>query len=378
MPAPHPGLVTVSGRPCPPPGPADMSEAKHRKKAGAKGAPPEPGRRGEAGQPPEPARGAGGGGGGGGGWADPRTVLCLLSLGTSLALAWFVFQQSEKFDNVENKYQLLKLEATEFHSLQSQVDLISEKCQKSEAMIKQLKDFQIIAHLKRLQEDVYNLKTWSNRITEKRDKLNNNMTALYQAVTNTDQSTSFLAKEVSLKITAVKTDIRRISGLVTDVTSLTESVQDLESKLEKAEQNTIKNIGDLLSSSIDRTAKLRSLASENSERIQVARKMLSELKSDFTKHSDRLLNLESDRAKILKTVNFANDLKPKVYNLKKDFSRLEPMINDLTLRIGRLVADLLQREKEIAFLNEKISNLTIVQTEIKDVKEEITKISDIN
>ncbi|XP_036721563.1 inhibitor of nuclear factor kappa-B kinase-interacting protein [Balaenoptera musculus] len=187
-----------------------------------------------------------------------------------------------------------------------------------------------------------------------------------------------MAKDVGLKITTVKTDIRRISGLVTDVTSLTDSVQELENKIEEVEKNTVKNIGDLLSSSIDRTAMLRKTASDNSQRINSVKKILSELQSDFSKHTDRFLSLESDRAKVLKTVTFANDLKPKVYNLKKDFSHLEPLVNDLTVRIGRLVTDLLQREKEIAFLKEKISNLTIVRAEIKDMKDEIKHISDMD
>lgn len=242
----------------------------------------------------------------------------------------------------------------------------------------QLKSFQLIARLKHLQKEIYAVKAWSNKITEKQNRLNNNLTALSQDVTNVDQNTTSLAKTVGLKITTVKTDIRRISGLVTDVTSLTESVQELENKVEKVEKTTVKNIGDLLSSSIDRTAVLRKLASENSQRNSQVNDMLSDLKRDFSKHTDRFLSLESDRAKILKTVNFANDLKPKVYNLRKDFSRLEPLINDLTLRIGKLVTDLLHREQEIAFLNEKISNLTVVQAEIKDIKEEIAHISDIN
>ncbi|XP_012643075.1 inhibitor of nuclear factor kappa-B kinase-interacting protein isoform X2 [Microcebus murinus] len=349
-----------------------MSEVKSRKKPGPKGAPAEPEKRSEGGKSPE-ARG-----GGGGGWADPRTALSLLSLGTCLGLAWFVFQQSEKFAKVENQYQLLKIKTNEFQGLQSKITLISEKCQKSEAVMEQLKSFQIIAHLKHLQEEIYEVKTWSNRITEKQDILNNNLATLSQDIIKVDQSTTSLAKDVGLKITTVKTDIRRISGLITDVTSLTESVQELENKIEKVEENTVKNIGDLLSSSIDRTAMLRKTASENSQRINSVKKTLTELKNDFDKHTDRFLSLEGDRAKVLKTVAFANDLKPKVYNLKKDFSRLEPLVNDLTLRIGRLVTDLLQREKEITVLNEKISNLTIVQAEIKDIKDEITHISDMD
>lgn len=57
---------------------------------------------------------------------------------------------------------------------------------------------------------------------------------------------------------------------------------------------------------------------------------------------------------------------------------MEPLVNDLTLRIGRLVTDLQQREKEIAFLKEKISNLTTVRAEIKDMKDEIKHISDMD
>lgn len=338
-----------------------MSEVKSRKKSGPRGASAEPGKRSEAGKSPD-ARGSGGGG-----WADPRTGVSLLSLGTCLGLAWFVFRQSEKFAEVENQYQLLKMETNEFRGLQSRISLISEKCQKSEAIIEQLKSFQILTHLKRLQEEIYEVKTWSNRITEKQNILNSNLTTLSQDVTKIDQSTTSMAKDVGLKITTVKTDIRRISGLVTDVTSLKDSVQELENKIEKVEKNTVKNIGDLLSSSIDRTAMLRKTASENSQRINSVKRILSELQSDFNKHTDRFLSLESDRAKVLKTVTFANDLKPKVHNLKKDFSRLEPLVNDLTLRIGRLVTDLLQREKEIAFLNEKISNLTTVRADRKSI-----------
>ncbi|KAM6215712.1 inhibitor of nuclear factor kappa-B kinase-interacting protein isoform 2-T2 [Rhynchocyon petersi] len=349
-----------------------MTEVKSRKKSAPRAASAEPGIQSE-GKKSADARG-----GGGRGWADPRTGLSLLSLGTCLGLAWFVFQQSEKFARVENQYQLLKTETSEFQGLQRKISLMSEKCQKFEALVEQLKSFQVTVHLKHLQEEMYKVKSWSNRITAKQSLMNNNLTTLSQEVTKIEQSTTSVAKDAAIKIATIKTDVRRISGLIADATSLTDSVQELESKIENVEKNTVKNIGDLLSSSIDRTAVLRKTASENSQRINSVRKTLSELQSDFSKHTERFLSLESDRAKVLKTVNFANDLKPKVYNLKKDFSRLEPLVNDLTLRIGRLVTDLIQREKEIAFLNEKISNLTTVQAEIKDMKDEITHLSDMD
>lgn len=58
----------------------DMSEVKSRKKPGPKVAAPEPEKRSDGRKNPE-ARGHAG-------WADPRTGLSLLSLATSLGLAW--------------------------------------------------------------------------------------------------------------------------------------------------------------------------------------------------------------------------------------------------------------------------------------------------
>uniref|UniRef100_A0A8C6N1D4 IKBKB interacting protein n=1 Tax=Mus spicilegus TaxID=10103 RepID=A0A8C6N1D4_MUSSI len=345
-----------------------MSEVKSRKKPGPKVAAPEPEKRSDGRKNPE-ARGDAG-------WADPRTGLSLLSLATTLGLAWLVFQQSEKFAKVEKQYRLLQTESSEFQGLQSKISLISSKYQECEALVEQLKAFQIAAHLKLLQEEIHEMKTWSNRITERQGTLNNTLTRLSEDIIKVDQGTASMAKDVGLKITSVKTDVRRISGLVTEVESLTDAVQALENKVKKVETATVENIGDLLSSSIDRTSALRKTASENAKRIDSVAQRLAELQGDFDEHTDRFLSLESDRAKVLKAVSFAKDLKPKVSNLKKDFSRLEPLVDDLTLRIGRLGSDLMQREKEIAFLKEKISNLTVVQAAIKDIKDEITHISD--
>ncbi|XP_074936502.1 inhibitor of nuclear factor kappa-B kinase-interacting protein isoform X1 [Phalacrocorax aristotelis] len=304
---------------------------------------------------------------------------------------------TEKFQNVTNSWRRsldemntntsslksdVKFIHTEVTSQINEVDQriksLSERCEKTWNLMEQLEDLQTISRIKHLQEDIYAMKTRSSSIIKKQEELQKNLTTLFHAVSSVEQNAASVAKNITLTIVTVKTDIRRISGLVSDMTALTDSLQMLEDKVEKGEKKTVENIGDLLTSSIDRSTKLQSLASSNARKIEQIKTALSELRSDFSKHSDRLLNLEGDRAKVLKTVTFANDLKPKMYKLKKDFAILEPLINDLTLRIGRLVEDVLQREKEIALLNEKLANLTRVQTEIKDTKDEITKISDTN
>ncbi|XP_063178812.1 inhibitor of nuclear factor kappa-B kinase-interacting protein isoform X2 [Chroicocephalus ridibundus] len=311
-------------------------------------------------------------------WMDSRTTLSISSLAVCLVLTWFLFQQSNKFANMEEKYSFLQQEAEKFLDVENKVNLISEKCEKTWNLMEQVEDLQIIPHVQHLQEDIYAMKARSSSIIKNQEQLRKNLTALFHAVSSVEENAASVAKNTTLTIVTVKTDIRRISGLVSDMTALTDSLQTLEDRVEKGEKKTVKNIGDLLTSSIDRSTNLQTLASSNARKIEQIRTALSELRSDFNKHSDRLLNLEGDRAKVLKTVTFANDLKPKMYKLKKDSAIFEPLISDLTLRIGRLVEDVLRREKEIALLNEKLANLTRVQTESKDTKDEITKISDMN
>ncbi|KFZ55394.1 Inhibitor of nuclear factor kappa-B kinase-interacting protein [Podiceps cristatus] len=311
-------------------------------------------------------------------WMDSRTSLSIVSLSVCLVLTWFLFQQSNQFADMEKKYNFLEQEAKKFPDVENKVQLISEKCEKTWNLMEQLEDLQIISHIKHLQEDIYTVKTRSSSVIKNQEELQKNLTTLFHAISSVEQNAASVAKNITLTIVTVKTDIRRISGLVSDMTALTDSLQTLEDKVERGEKTTVKNIGDLLTSSIDRSTKLQSLASSNSRKLEQIKTALTELRSDFNKHSDRLLSLEGDRAKVLKTVTFANDLKPKMYKLKRDFAILEPLINDLTLRIGRLVEDVLRQEKEITLLNEKLANLTRVQTEIKDMKDEITKVSDMN
>ncbi|OCT86213.1 hypothetical protein XELAEV_18019905mg [Xenopus laevis] len=242
------------------------------------------------------------------------------------------------------------------------------KLKHTEETVKNLGDLQIV---KQLKIDIENIEKWSSLNSGKRHQLEGNVTTLQEAVAQIEHSTATISKEVSMKIGAVKTDVRRISGLESDVQLLMESVQELEEKLAKVEKKTVESIGGMLAGSIDRISSLKSSVSRNSDRIDLMKEKLSQLRENFSGNSERLLNLESDRLKVMKAVNFATDLKPKVFTLRKDFQNLDNMINELSSRIGRLAADLLSRERDITLLNDKLYNLTQIKSDILDLSDKI-------
>ncbi|KAM9311474.1 inhibitor of nuclear factor kappa-B kinase-interacting protein-like [Gastrophryne carolinensis] len=238
----------------------------------------------------------------------------------------------------------------------------------------ELKDLQIHQVLAQLQNDLANMERWTSHMSGKRGQLEANLTTLEQTVSQIDQNTATIAKDVLGKITAVKTDIRRVSGMEDDLALLTDSVNNLEKKLEKVQKDTAQSIGDALARSVDQIGSLKSRVSTNSDRIDLLKLRLVELRGNFTANSEKLSGLESDRMKILQAVNFANELKPKVLTLKKDFVRLEDLLSDLSLRIGRLAADLLNRERDINALSDKMYNLTVIKSEIVSLEDKISNV----
>ncbi|XP_026554041.1 inhibitor of nuclear factor kappa-B kinase-interacting protein isoform X1 [Pseudonaja textilis] len=290
---------------------------------------------------------------------DLQTVSSLLSLVAILGLSWFLFQQSVQLAAVEKKYHILKEEAVKFQDMENKINTISEKCEMVPSLTKQLEDLNVIPQMKYLQKEISIMQLRSSRLIQEEEELQLNLTSLFDAVAKHEEKT----KGISIKIADVKTDIRRISGLQTDISLLIENLEILEDKVNKVEKAIIQNIGDLLTSSIDRTTKLQNIASENTREVKHIKAKSFELKADSTKQFNKLLELESDRAKVLTTVAFANELKPKVHNLKNDLAHLLLVLDELTLRIGRLLGDLLESQKELALLNKKLSNLTSVQTQ---------------
>ncbi|XP_073423941.1 inhibitor of nuclear factor kappa-B kinase-interacting protein isoform X2 [Dendrobates tinctorius] len=322
---------------------------------------------------------------------DLRTTLCSLCLAVCVALTWIVFQQSQNFTIFEQKLQSLRSESSALQELEEKVGQIFGKLKSTDEVLAEatsssslmeettqtmtkLKDLQITQRMEQLQKDIGNIEQWTSLISAKRDQLEVNLTALEQAISQVEQTTTDISKEVSNKMASVKTDVRRISGMETDIISMTDSVNELEKKLEKVEKNTAERMGDALFGSIDRITSLKSSVSRNSDRIDLLKIRLMELKGNFTDNSDKLSSLESDRLKVLQAVNFANELKPKVFTIKKDFAYLETMINDLSLRIGRLASDLLNRERDINLLSDKMYNLTVMKSEVLDLSNKISNV----
>ncbi|XP_015207325.2 inhibitor of nuclear factor kappa-B kinase-interacting protein isoform X2 [Lepisosteus oculatus] len=309
---------------------------------------------------------------------DIRTITCLLSLAVCLVLTWVVLLQAARFADIEEKSRLLYEKAADIEGLSNEISEISRKFESAQHLLTKLKGQAKPPDMEKLKQDIAQLTEWSASLTAKREASEENLSALSRAVAQIEQKTASITKDVAVKVSAVKTDLRRMSGLESEVEALLSSAQQLGEKVKQAEKQMVQKIGDLLVGSIARTSELKSSSERNSDKVDLLKRKLAELKEEDARLSERLLNLESGRARLLKTVTFASDLKPKVFTMRKDFSLLEPRVSDLTLRIGRLASDILEKEREIALLKDTFSNLTVVKSDLQRVKQQLTEVREVS
>lgn len=306
--------------------------------------------------------------------------MCFLSLAVCGALSWVVLQQNARFSEMEEKYKSLHGKTSSLFDMEEKVMKVSQKCESVQPMLESLEAQRgsLRPQLESFEQEVGRLKEWASGLTEKRSQLQSSLAELGGAVGQIEERTSAITKDLTNKVASVRTDVRRMDGLQSELESLLSKVGELEDKAAQVERNMIKRIGDVLAGSIDRVSNVRSASERNTQAIEQLRKRVSELSTADKQISERIMELESGRARLIRTITFAGDLKPKVASIRRGFGAFEPQLSDLTLRIGRLAEDLTKREREIAELRQTLANLTTVERDLNVTSKQVSEIADVS
>ncbi|NWY60132.1 IKIP protein, partial [Chionis minor] len=257
-------------------------------------------------------------------WMDSRTTLSVFFLALCLVLTWFLFQQSNQFANMEEKYNFLKQEAEKFLDVENKVNLISEKLESSESILQEaassvsvMTEFeQEISSLHNTINDIQNteqtLSIKMQSINEKFQNVTNSWRSLDEMITNT----SSLKSEAKFIHTEVTSQINEVDQRIK---SLSERVRDLE-------DSTARNIKTLKRQEDDEFSRI-------------------EQKLDL--HAKTVKNLEEEQNSL---VAKDADLNQKLANYEPKIEECKthlPTIENAIHSILRLASELLSMEKKI-------------------------------
>nr|XP_004650257.2 inhibitor of nuclear factor kappa-B kinase-interacting protein isoform X1 [Jaculus jaculus] len=325
-----------------------MSEVKSRRKPGSKGVPAEPEKRSEGRKSREGRDGAG--------WADPRTGLSLLSLGTCLGLAWLVFQQSEKFAKVENQYQLMKIESSKFQELQSKISLISEKLESTESILQEATSSmslmtQFEQEVSGLQRFIHDIQNSEKILTQKTQNLN----AKFQNVT--DFWTRTLT-EMNANADMFKSEAKHIHSEVTvQINSAERGIKSLTERLKDLEDSTLRNIRTVKRQEEDDLLRVEERLGSDTKAVEKLEEEQHALHARDEEMTNKLSSYEPRVEECKAHLPAIEDAVRSVLRVSQDLMGTEKKMEDLTMQMFNLEDDMLKTISEIMEMQKTLEGI---------------------
>ncbi|XP_055970388.1 inhibitor of nuclear factor kappa-B kinase-interacting protein isoform X1 [Sorex fumeus] len=327
-----------------------MSEVKNRKKSGPKGAPAEPGKRSEGGKSPE------GPGSGGGRWADPRTGLSLLSLGTCLGLAWFVFQQSEKFAKVENQYQLLKIETSAFQGLQNKISLISEKLESTESILQEATSSMSL--VTQFEQEISSLQSSMHKTQSSEEMLTQKMQSLTEKFQNVTDFWKRSLEEMSVNTDIFKSESKHIHSQVTaQLNRAEQGIKSLTERLRDLEDSTLRNVRTVKRQEEEDLLRIEEQLGSDTKAIE---RLEEEQHALFARDEDLTNKLSNYEPKVEECKTHLPAIESAIHSvlrISQDLIGTEKKMEDLTLKMFNMEDDMLKAVAEIMEMQKTLEGL---------------------
>ncbi|KAM5289393.1 inhibitor of nuclear factor kappa-B kinase-interacting protein isoform 1-T1 [Ctenodactylus gundi] len=322
-----------------------MSEMKSRKKPGPKAAPAESGKRSEGARSPEARR-----------RSDPRTGLSLLSLGTCLGLAWFVFQQSEKFAKMENQYQLLKIESNEFQGLQSKISLISEKLESTESILQEATSS--ISLMTQFEQEVSSLQGFIHDIQNSEKILTQKMQKLNEKFQNITDFWNRSLAEMNDSTDVFKSEVKHMHSQVTaQINTAEQEIKLLSDRLKDLEDSTLRNIRTVKRQEEEDLLRVEEQLGSETDTVKKLEEEQSELLARDKDLTDKLSSYEPrvEECKMhLPTIESAIH---SVLRVSQDLTGTEKRIEDLTMQMFNMEDDMLKAVSEIMEIQKALEGI---------------------
>lgn len=334
-----------------------MSEVKNRKKPGPRAA-PDDGHRGEGGK----------GGGGGGGWADPRTGLSLLSLGTCLGLAWLVFQQSEKFTKMENQYQSLQTETSEFRGLQNKISLISEKLEATESILQEAT--WAMSLLSQFEQEVSSLQSVVRHVQNGEETLAGEARGLREKLRNITAACRRSQEDMLASTDAFKSEAKHIHSQVTvRINSAEQEMSVLTERLKDLEDGTLRNIRTVQRQEEEDLLRVEEQLGSDATAV---RKLEAEKNELFARDKELTLKLSSYEPKVEECKTHLPAIENavrSVLRVSQDLMGTEKKVEDLTVQMFHVEEDMLNAVSEVMELQRALEGVQYDNSMLKMQRE---------
>ncbi|XP_073506005.1 inhibitor of nuclear factor kappa-B kinase-interacting protein isoform X1 [Phyllobates terribilis] len=318
--------------------------------------------------------------GSGSSYLDFRTALCSLCLAVCVALTWIVFQQSQNFTILEQKYLSLRSESSALQELEEKVGQIFGKLKSTNEVLAEATSSSSL--VSNLQKQLTNLYADIDHIQNRELSLSEKMQTINLRFQNVTDSWKKSLDEMNLKSDSVKTETKSFHNQMTlKINSADQTLKQLSEKLKEFESGTLRNFRTVKTQEDDDLQRIsevqewddnaiKELEKEQSDLADLnnkVRKNMEEFQPKLTKCIKNLPTIDSAVHSLLKVSNEMQDLEKKmntlteqVFNTEDNLLKIITETLEIQHALERMQYDnsILKLQNEVSVLKEKANILS--------------------
>ncbi|XP_040201150.1 inhibitor of nuclear factor kappa-B kinase-interacting protein isoform X1 [Rana temporaria] len=319
---------------------------------------------------------------------DVRTLLCCLCLALCATLTWTVFQQSQNFILLEQKYQTLQSRSSALEDLEAKVGDIFGKLESSDnSLAEATASSFLVNHLQQqissLHNDIDHIQTNEQALS----KMMQNVNIKFQNVTDTWKRN---LDEMNLEANSVKSETKLFHQQMTSkINSADQTLKVLSEKLKEFEDSTPRNfrtvrkqededfqrISDVLDYDAKAIEDLITRQNELANMNQEVQKNIIQFEPKLTECIDNLPVIDNAVRTLLKVSNEMldydkriNELTVQVFNTEDTLLKIISETLEIQHALESMQYDksILKLQNEISVLKEKTKTLSSVKESVSE------------
>ncbi|NXE34021.1 IKIP protein, partial [Ptilorrhoa leucosticta] len=265
-------------------------------------------------------------------WMDSRTSLSIVSLAVCLVVSWFLFQQSSQFADLERKYNFLQQEAEKILDVGNKVNLISEKLESSESILREAASS--VSVMTEFGQEIPSLHNIINDIQNNEQTLSLKMQSINEKFQNVTNSWRRSLDEMNINARGLKSEAKFIHTEVTSkINEVDQRIKSLSERVRDLEDSTARNIRTLKKQEDDEFSRVEQKLNLDAKLVEKLEEERNSLVAKDTDLNQKLANYE-----------------PKIEECKTHLPTIENAIHSIL----RLSSELLGMEKKIQDLKTQL------------------------
>ncbi|NXF44684.1 IKIP protein, partial [Oceanites oceanicus] len=274
-------------------------------------------------------------------WMDSRTSLSIISLAVCLVLTWFLFQQSGQLADMKKKYNFLQQEAEKFLDVGNKVNLISEKLESSESILREAASS--ISVMTEFEQEISSLHNIINDIQNNEQTLSIKMQSINEKFQNVTNSWRRSLDEMNTNTSGLKSEAKFIHTEVTSqINEVDQRIKSLSERIRDLEDSTARNIKTLKRQEDDEFSRVEQKLDLHAKAVEKLEEQQNSLVAKDTDLNQKLSNYEPKIEECKTHLPTIENAIHSILRLSSELLSMEKKIEDLTTQLYTVENDMLK------------------------------------